>query len=402
MLSSSIISLYLGNSSLSSKEIALKVFQIFLITIPFNAGNSVFISYMQAEFKFKSPAISNLFLNISIIFLVLFFSSNWGIFTIPLGYVVGILLQFSYLFFNVKKLHAFSFSNFSLKIFHFEKANRVIIFIVFIEVINQLYILIDRYFYSDVNAGGIASLNFATVLFTLPVAIFSLALSTAIFPQLSQSFNSNNHELLQHHFNRGLRIIIFIFMPVTFVFIFFGDGIVKMLYERGQFTANDTVMTFSILKIYAFSFLFFAPYAVINKMIYGAGLIKQLLLVSIFIFLLKVVLNFSFVKSLNTEGLALGTTICYAAISLIGYLIVKYKVKIGGTKEILVNGLLLIISATIALFISKQIESLIHTTMLIDVILNIILFVGVYWINIHFIGHEEYLWVKNMVLHLTK
>ncbi len=402
LLSSSIISLYLGNSTLSTKDIALKVFQVFLITIPFNAGNSVFISYMQAEFNFKAPAVSNLFLNISIIILVLFFSASWGIYTIPFGYVVGTLLQFLYLVFNVKKLHAFSFSNFNLKIFHFEKANRVIIFIVFIEVINQLYILIDRYFYSDVNVGGIASLNYATVLFTLPVSIFSLALSTAIFPQLSQSFNSNNHELLQHHFNRGLRIIIFIFMPVTFIFIFFGNGIIKILYERGQFTANDTLMTFSILRVYAFSFLFFAPYAVINKMIYGAGLIKQLLSVSVFIFLLKIILNFELVKPLNTEGLALGTTICYAIISLSGYLIVKYKVKIRGTKQILTNALLLIFSAFIALFISHQITTLIHTTEIIDSVLNIIIFISIYWINVHFVNHEEYLWVKNLVINILK
>ena len=395
-LSSTIISLYLGNSSSADTNLALSVFQIFLFTIPFNAGTSIFASYMQAEFNFKAPAISNLFLNISIITLVILFSADWGIFTIPIGYLTGSLLQFTYLFFNVKKQNEFSLLSFNFRIFRFENTNRMIFLIVLIEVFNQLYILIDRYFYSDVNHGGIASLNYATVLFTLPISIFSLALSTAIFPQLSQSFNANNHELLQHHFNRGLRINIFIFMPITFIFIFFGDGIIKLLYERGQFTTSDTLMTYGILKIYALGFLFYAPYAVVNKMIYGAGLIKQLLIISIFIFLLKIILNFGLVNSLNTEGLALATTICYISISLIGYLIIQYKLKIKGTKEIVLSGLLLIFSAFIAFFISQQVTSLVKVSAVITFILNFIVFISVYWLNVHFVNHEEYLWVKNL------
>ena len=63
---------------------------------------------------------------------------------------------------------------------------------ILIESISQLFLLADRYFYPYVDKGGIASLNYAMNLFILPVSIISVALSTAIFPSFSQSFNNKN------------------------------------------------------------------------------------------------------------------------------------------------------------------------------------------------------------------
>ncbi len=396
-----IINFYLSGAGDAAKEAASNVFRIFIFTIPFNAGVAVMSSYMNAEFNFKAPAVSNLFLNISIIFLVIIFSDTWGVYTIPFGYIAGSLLQFIYLFFITEKEIHFSFSSLNKNIFHLEGASSTIIFIVLIEILNQLYILIDRYFYSEVNSGGIASLNYAMVLFALPVTLFSIALSTAIFPQLSHSFNSKNHELLQRHFNRGIRIIIFIYMPVTFVFYFYGSGIISLLYERGEFNPRDTIMTFSILKIYSLSFLFYASYAVINKMIYGAGLVKQLLYLSLFVIALKIIFNILLVQNLNSEGLALATTICYITLSFSGFFLIRIKIGIKGFRSIILNFILLLISSFIALFLSNELASLFLMPAKFNFILSFVLFLIIYWINVHFINHEEYSWVKKMVQEFT-
>jgi putative peptidoglycan lipid II flippase len=323
-----LVEAYLSRNDPSLYKIALKVFQIFLLTIPFNAGFSILASYCQAEFNFKSPAISGLFQNIIIIFSVLIFSSKVGIFTIPWGYALGTLVQFIYMFLVIKRNKGKIFRTAQLNLKELGFTNKFLILTILIELINQLYILIDRYFYGSVETGGIAALNYAAVLFSLPISIFSLALSTAIFPKISQTFYNKNFEDLQLKIFNGIKINIFIFIPITMLFILFGDSILRVLYQRGNFTFHDTQMTFQILRIYTFSLIFYSSYAIMNKVIYGSGLIKQLLKISIVIFFLKIALNFLLVNNFKQNGLAISTMISYILLTVGVYSLLLRKLKL--------------------------------------------------------------------------
>jgi len=89
LISPFLIKSYLTNTNPQVHEAVLKIFNIFLLTIPLNAGFSILSAYFQSEYNFKAPAISSLFQNIIIILLVLVFTGALGVLTIPIGYLFG-------------------------------------------------------------------------------------------------------------------------------------------------------------------------------------------------------------------------------------------------------------------------------------------------------------------------
>ena len=329
-LSEPIVNLYLHNTSPIDFRSTLNVFRIFLFTIPLSAAYSILAAFLQSEFEFKSPAMSQLMLNVSIILLVVVFSNKIGVYTIPIGYVAGNLIQLIFLL--IKSANKIRLSLFS---FIKEKnaraiANYSLIITILIESISQIYLLADRYFFDEVQKGGIASLNYAMNLYLLPITIISVALSTAIFPSFSLSLNSNILEDVQRKLDNFFCVNLFLFIPISLTLISYGDIIIRILFQRGEFDSGATEMTFQVLKYYAVSLIFYSSYAVINKLLYGANLIKILLVITLTGCFIKIAANFYLVRDLQQNGLAISTSISYLFffIAGIGVVLIKLKLRV--------------------------------------------------------------------------
>jgi len=381
LFSGPFVSLYLKESSSAALSSTTEIFRIFLITIPINAAYSILAAYLQSEFEFKYPAYSQLFLNVSIILLVIFFSGSIGVLTIPLGYVLGTFFQLGYLIIKIHGKISLNITN----LFNIEKfsgfAAATFLITVLIESISQLFLLADRYFYSYVDKGGIASLNYAMNLFMLPVSIISVALATAIFPSLSQSFNNKNLSDLKSKLNSFFSINTFLFIPISFILILYGDIIIKILFQRGQFDTNATLMTFNVLRFYVLSLVFYSSYAVINKLLYSVNLIKSLLIITVAGCILKILLNFSLVGIYKQDGLALSTTLSYLFFFLCGGFLIYNKLKIGMNfflKELLFNLLNGLISYLIVTILSSI---LLDKSMVINDLMKLTAFLAIYLFN---------------------
>ena len=391
LFSQRIVELYLQNNSFSSVETTITVFRIFILTIPFNAAASILSAYLQAEFEYKFPAYSQLLLNVAVIFLVIFFSSDWGILTIPLGYIWGSILQAIYLLLKSKKVIRLNI----IKLFH-DKS--VLIFInlsflltVLIESISQIYLLADRYLFNEVDKGGIAALNYALNLFVLPISIISVALSTALFPKLSRSYSENSHVELESSINSFFSMNVFLFVPISIIFILYGDVIIKLLFQRGAFNVNDTLMTFEVIKIYSLSLIFYSSYVVINKLLYSAEMVKQLLIITILGCVLKVVLNFALVKSMQQQGLALSSTLSYIFFFLASIFLVNKRLNINN-KTLFVRELIFsIANAAVSYYVSALIGELnIFNNATALELLKIVVFVAVYFTNGYLTEHKSF------------
>lgn len=354
-----IIENYLHNALPGTRALTLNIFRLLILTIPLNSAYALVSAYLQAEFRFTPPAIAQLFMNIIVIAFVFFFTKVWGIYSIPAGILIGYAVQLFYvlwvirpeLIINPVKIYKNSVISSGIE--------KSLLFIIFIEVTNQLYIVVDRYFINSVDKGGIAALNYAITIYVLPLSIFSFALSSAVFPKVAQLFNSGNMEELNRQYLKALKINSFLFIPVAVSLVFWGDVFIRIFYQRGSFSASDTVLTASLLRIFAYSLIFYSGYSIINKLIFTTGLVGKLLQISAFTLILKILLNFWLCGQFKQDGLAYSSSICYFFISAAGYVIVMKRLNFGFSGElfggIFINLLLTLLAAAISFGAQKLI-----------------------------------------------
>lgn len=391
-ISNEIIKLYLQNVKIEDSLIAKSVLNIFILTIPFSFSISILSAILNADFEFKFPSFSQLYLNLIIIIVVLFFADTLGIFAIAWGYLIGTIIQFAYLFYKTNHISTFNYKNLQLSELT-KLINLSFILIIFIESIGQIYSLADRFLYHQVESGGIAALNYSFTIYLIPISIFSLSLSTAILPKLSEisiyKSIEKNSENIKHYFGVNLILII----PITFILFFQGEFIVRVLFERGKFSAADSQLTFSAMQFYIISLIFYSSYAGINKLAYSSGLIKQLFFIALFASIIKVSLNFILVGAMKQNGLALSSSVSFLFLFFGTYFInLKNKIIAGTglfTKQLIINLVNGIFSYLVSIILFVNLFDQGSTNKISEILLFIIVFVGTakitdqYYLNVY-------------------
>ena len=114
---------------------------------------------------------------------------------------------------------------------------------------------IDNLLASLLPTGAVAALNYAQILYLLPISLFGMSVAAAELPTMSRAtvssatgeISATTAEILRARLNAGLRQISFLVVPSAAAFLFIGDVIVALLFESGEFVHRDAIYVWSIL-----------------------------------------------------------------------------------------------------------------------------------------------------------
>jgi putative peptidoglycan lipid II flippase len=110
--------------------------------------------------------------------------------------------------------------------------------------VGQVSGYVDNLLASLLPTGAVAAINYAQILYFLPVSLFGLSIAAAELPSMSRATvetNAGVFEALRLRLNSGLRQIAFFVVPSSAAFIFIGDAIVTLLFQSGAFTHRDAI-----------------------------------------------------------------------------------------------------------------------------------------------------------------
>ncbi len=397
VLSDTIINIYLRTTDTEIAATAINIFKIFLISLPLNSIISILIAYNQAELKFNHPALSRLFLNIAIIPFIIFFADTIGIYTIPIGYIIGISIQLVYLIIKSRlKVTIESFNSFDRRKY-IKFLDFTIVGVLVIETIGQLYMITDRYFFNQISEGGLSALSYAMNLYLLPISIFSFALATVVFPKFSEYLQKKEYKVFEKNFMDAIRVNLLIFIPIALIYFFYGEELIKILFERGKFTGANSASTFLVLRIYSVSLIFYSIYSILNKVLYGAKLVNALFLIATTGLIIKIVLNFILVNEYQQNGLAIATSISFIFYFFSSIILIYVKFELQNKsflgKEIIFYACNGLISYFVVFIFSKTLALTFSHNQIIQLILFCILF----YMNLLIVKHNSISLLKTML-----
>jgi putative peptidoglycan lipid II flippase len=110
--------------------------------------------------------------------------------------------------------------------------------------VGQVSGYVDNLLASLLPTGAVAAINYAQILYFLPVSLFGLSVAAAELPSMSRATVTTNagvYEALRLRLNAGLRQIAFLVVPSSAAFLFIGDAIVTLLFQSGAFTHRDAI-----------------------------------------------------------------------------------------------------------------------------------------------------------------
>lgn len=98
--------------------------------------------------------------------------------------------------------------------------------------------------------GAIAALQYADRIYQLPLGVVGVAVGVVLLPELSRALKSGNMKEAGNIQNRSLEFVLFLTLPAAVGIWILSEPIIRVLYERGAFHAENTAVVASILAIY--------------------------------------------------------------------------------------------------------------------------------------------------------
>lgn len=309
---------------------------------------SIFTGALYALKRFTIPAFMGATLNGTVVIITLLWSDNvdsliWGLLA---GSLLQILLQWLALTWEKSPAQRERRAQLRWQLQWRHPAIRRILQlyapIVGGLVINQLAYALSINLATRIGDNSVTYMRFATTLYQFPLGLIVTALSIATLPTLSRQavgqLNAFKSTLAE-----GTCLVITLIMPAAAGLFALAAPIITLLFQHGEFTPQDTVVTTLALQAY----LFGLPFAAVDQMLIFASYARKDTLrpalvgvVSILVYLGTAVL---LQRPLGTIGQALGRQMGLAG--FIGL-------------ETLSNGLL-------SLMVADALKHMVHTALMI-------------------------------------
>ena len=158
-------------------------------------------------------------------------------------------------------------------------------------------------------SGGPTYLFYGMRLIQFPLAIFGVALATAILPTLSAQAARGALGELRTTIGFGLRMIFFIILPAMLGLILLRYPIVHLVFEHGSFTQADTMATATALLCYAVGLWAFAGVRIIVSAFYSLQDTKTPAVTAGIAVGANILLSLWLMSLLDAAGLALATAL---------------------------------------------------------------------------------------------
>lgn len=276
---------------------------------------------LQYKRHFATTAFSTGLLNISLI-LALYISEgksqNEIVYYLSYGVVAGGILQ---LIVHIAALHKLGLSRLVCGGFGYIKAKSQKIALEskkfkqqFLPAIwgnstAQVGAFLDTWLASFLASGAISYLYYANRIFQLPLALFAIATSIALFPSIARYIKNHDETNALLYLQRAFWFLAFLLTFSTLGAIILSYEITHFLFERGAFTNTDTQNTALVLQMYMLGLLPFGLQKLFLLWIYAKE--QQLQAAKIATATLSSNIFFSLVllMPLGAAGLALATTI---------------------------------------------------------------------------------------------
>jgi len=291
------------------------------------------MSYLNTERSFFVPSVAPAAFNLFSI-LVPLLTYGWyvargkePIFGMAVGVLVGGLMQFLV---QMPSLRRKGFRWSPVLSFRDPEFRRVMALFVPVAIGlagTRINVLVNTILVTPLAQGSVSWLNYAFRIMHLPLGLFGIAVGTVALPSLSKLVLANDVAAVKSTLTDSLKMVLFLTVPTSALIACLAVPVTRAIYERGQFTAADTLATAGALVLYVLGIPFISALRNVAAVFYAHKDAKTPMYASFASIAFNIILNLTLMGLLGFLAFPLSTTL--AAMLNVGLLYAMLPHKIG-------------------------------------------------------------------------
>ena len=328
-----------SSSGSETVEQAVWLFRAFAFQIFFYGISAVFSGLLNAERSYFWPSVNSVFMNIVNIVmffgypLVSRFGSGVGLAWLACGTTLSIAVM------ALVQLPALRKTGFR---FHFaidlsgeglRETLRLALPAIVCTAINLVSLSLANSVALHVASNGPASVSYAKMWYMFPYGVLGVALSTALFTEMSNALSRGDTDGFKRNLGLGLRTTWLLIIPMA-VMLFVCASELIGLYAAGSFTADDIAPIAQLLRAWSFALPLYAGYMFLYRAFSSlkdlatvAKLNACLTVLQVFVYMLAGgVIAIPGFSGIGLPALALGDALFYALMIVALLLVLRRRI----------------------------------------------------------------------------
>lgn len=304
-----IVKIILPGFELKNMNLAANLLQISSLSLVFLITSNLTFITLTIYDKFALASVGDLIFKLVLLISLILFTDQLGIYSFACGIILGSFVKLFVHLFSLKKLYVKSNQKYLCNL-KYLKDYMVISWPLFLGMLfSQTSSYVDTMFASLLDSGSISALAYSKKIVDLPIVVIPYAIGIVYFPYFSKMHLSKSGINMKRKLYNLISIILVLFIPITFIFFFFSNYIVELLFQRGAFDSYSTILTAKPLSIYSLGMPTFAIETILVLYYYSKSDIKTPIFVGICCVLINIVLTFVFIVHIGYLAIALSYVI---------------------------------------------------------------------------------------------
>ena len=318
--------LFPGFAQIEGKmELTVTLTRIMMPFLLFIALAAKAMGVLNSQGRFGIPALASAVFNITLIGAGLFLGFVVGptlgiepIMGMAIGALLGGMVQY---YFQVPELRRLGL-RFRPRFDFADPALRQVLRLMGPAVIGaaavQVNVMVNSIFASEITGpsgdvinGPVGWLSYAFRFMQLPLGLFGVAIASATLPTISRHAGLGQIAEFRETLSRSLGLVFLLTVPSAVGLIVLSRPIVGVIFQRGEFSANDTEQTALGLSFYCIGLAGYAAIKVLTPAFYALDSVRIPVAISVFSIVLNYGLNWVFLKEFGWGhwALALSTSL---------------------------------------------------------------------------------------------
>jgi len=266
---------------------------------------------LNAGEYFGLPALSAILTPLSAIISLLLLGRTWGIFALAAGTVAGVALQAAALGWMLRRRKL----RLQLRWYGLDPGLRQVIGQYGPMLAGALLMgsteLVDQTMAAMLAPGSVAALNYARKIISLFIVVGATPLSSAALPYFSKMVTNHEWASCRRTLKTYARSITLVTVPLTVALAVFSEPLIRIIFQRGAFTAADTRVVGRVLAFLSLQIPFYMLAQIGVRFISALKKNSVLMIVSGVNMVLNVVFNLILMRYAGVAGIALSTSFVY-------------------------------------------------------------------------------------------
>lgn len=257
--------------------------------------------------RFSVPAFAPTLLNVSMILFAVFAAPHFDppILALAWAVTVGGVLQLAYQLPYLKKIGMLVLPRVNFRDSGSLRVVKLMGPAILGVSVSQISLIINTIFASFLASGSVSWMYYADRLMEFPAGVLGVALGTILLPSLAKTYSSGDHEGYNRLMDWGLRLCFLLALPCSVALGILAKPLVVSLFQYGNFSAFDALMTQRALVAYSIGLLGLIAVKVLAPGFYSRQNIKTPVKIAVVTIIITQLMNLAFIGPLKHAGLSL-------------------------------------------------------------------------------------------------